>query len=98
MTFKFILDNKEKKHAKSEGKNILYIGGKTLECQKDKKKAGYTALCAKWTKNTQFSVHVWNAEEMSEFYIDLGIISINLVSKSLIMNELPYEEIREKGS
>lgn len=42
-------------------------------------------------------MHAWNAEEMSEFYIDLGIISINLVCKSLIMNELPYEEIREKG-
>lgn len=41
-------------------------------------------------------MHVWNAEEMSEFYIDLRIISIKLVCKSLIMNELPYEEIRER--
>lgn len=35
-------------------------------------------------------MHVWNTEEMSEFYIDLRIISIKLVCKSLIMNELPW--------
>lgn len=42
-------------------------------------------------------MHVWNTEEMSEFYIDLRIISIKLVCKSLIMNELPSAEIRERN-
>lgn len=41
-------------------------------------------------------MQVWNAEEMSELYIDLRITSIKLVCKSLMMNELPYEEIRER--
>lgn len=60
----------------------------------DKKKVGCSALCAKWTTNTQFYVHIWNGEEVSEFYRDLRIISIMLVCKSLIMSEPLYEESR----
>lgn len=41
-------------------------------------------------------MQVWNPEDMSEFYVDSGIISIMLVCKSLEMDKILYEEIIEK--
>lgn len=41
-------------------------------------------------------MQAWNPEDMSEFYVDSGIISIMLVCKSLEMDEILYEEIIEK--
>ena len=43
-------------------------------------------------------MQVWNPEETSEFYINVGIISIKLVCKSLVMDNIsPKESIERKG-
>lgn len=39
---------------------------------------------------------VWNPEETSEFYINVGIISIKLICKSLVMDNIPPKDSTER--
>lgn len=74
------------------------MGRKNLKCQRNRDKAGFTVLSAKWSNSLQLDKQVWNPEDMSELYDDLGIAGIRLVCKILEIDEILYEEtIDRKG-
>lgn len=62
----------------------------------NREKAGFKVLSAKRTNNIHLGMRVWNQEDVSEFHVNLGIISIKLLCKSLVMDEILYEEIIER--